>query len=77
MLVQREMESGRAPLASITPIPRRSHTQPEAVAAGRKWAAAQNVTGFKKKEVSVGGSHSQQGARRSGKRTGYEKNNVT
>jgi hypothetical protein len=41
VLVQREMESGRAPLASITPIPRGSSHSPEAIAARRKRAAAE------------------------------------
>ena len=67
VLVQREMESGRAPLASITPIPRGQFAPPEAVAAWRKGASGRNRNWFHKKGNQGGGSHSQQVALRSGK----------
>ena len=69
VLVQREMESGRAPLASITPIPRGSSHSRKSL----RPAAAATATGFKKKEVSLA-DLIQQGPRRSGRPTGYEKN---
>ena len=50
VLVQREMESGRAPLASITPIPRGQFAPPEAWRPGGRVPAAETATGFIKKE---------------------------
>ena len=73
MLVQREMEGGRAPVASITQY-RGQFAQPEAAADRRKGAKAETATGLKEKGSQFGGCHSQQGARRSGKSTGFEKN---
>ena len=73
VLVQREMESGRAPLASITPIPRGSSYR------RKRLRRDGRTSGPKPKLVSskgnqFGGSHSQQGALPSGKPTGYKKN---
>jgi hypothetical protein len=73
VLVQREMESGRARLASITPIPRGQFAPPEAcrpdgsVAAWRKGASGRNGNWFHKKGNQVGGSQSQPVGLRSGK----------
>jgi hypothetical protein len=71
VLVRHEMQSGRAPLASITPITSGSSPPPEAVAAPRKGPAVETETGFKRNEG--GGTHSQQVVLRSEKATGYEK----
>ena len=55
MLVQREMESGRAPLASITPIPRGQFAPPEAWRPGGRAPAAETATGFIRKEIRLAG----------------------
>src|SRR5262249_50225197 len=47
VLVQREMESWRTPLASIAPIPPGQFAPPKAVAAGRK--GQRLATGFKRR----------------------------
>lgn len=52
VLVQREIESWRAPLAGITPFS----------AFGGQGAAAETTTGFKK-EIRLDGAHSPQGCR--------------
>ena len=58
MLVQREMETWRAPLASITPFWVSHFAAPNSVQAGTVEAA----TGFKKAGDQVRWSHSPQGA---------------
>jgi hypothetical protein len=55
VLVQREMESGRAPLASITPIPRGQFAPPEAWRSGGRVPAAETATGFIRKEIRLAG----------------------
>lgn len=67
VLVQREMESGRAPLASITPIPRGQFAPPEAWRPGGRVPSGRNRNWFHKKGNQLGGSHSPQVALRSGK----------
>jgi hypothetical protein len=72
VLVQREMESGRAPLAEYNANSEaqltysRKRLRPGGRRPNRNW--------FQEKGSHLGGSHSQEGTRRSGKPTGYEKN---
>src|SRR5947208_15497076 len=49
------MESGRAPLASMTPIPRGQFARPEAWRRGGRVPAAETATGFIRKEIRLAG----------------------
>jgi hypothetical protein len=72
VLVQREMESWRAPLVTIAPIPPGQFAPLKTVAAGGRGSDG-NCNWFQKGHQ-VGWSHSPQGALDTGKPTGYEKN---
>jgi hypothetical protein len=73
VLVQREMESRRSPLASIPPIPKGNWHRRKRLRPGGR-GRRRNRNWFQQKGSQFGGSHSQQGRALQRKPTGYEKN---